>query len=187
MRASAIHIECPVCRSHYHVGLALFRGAKGIRFRCRRCGNSLDVLHPAGIGPDGNVPNDTSFSRDRSGDSGTQPAIPLDGQEQLTSTERESTLRAREPAWLSPEDGEDGEDEKSGNETWGKILSVMEDTPAPSPKPPARSRWSSLIAPFLFLLLVACGFAYLTFTKGGQGMLSGIARSLADTATLFRS
>jgi predicted Zn finger-like uncharacterized protein len=184
MRSSAIHIDCPVCRAHFHVGLALFKGAKGIRFRCRKCGNSLDVLHPAGIGPDGNVPNDTSFSRDRSGDIGTQPGVSLDVQEQSTSTERESTLPAGEPAWLSPEDGVD---EGSREEIWGKILSVMADAPAPMPKPPARSRWSSFIAPFLFLFLVVGGFAYLTFTKGGQGMLSGIARSLADTVTLFRS
>lgn len=181
---SSLHIECPVCLAHYHVALALFKGARGIRFRCRKCENSLDVLHPAGIGPDRIAQNDTSFPRVPSGDSGIQPAVSLDGQEQSTSMEGELTLPAGEPAWFSPEDGKD---EGSGEETWGKILSVMADAPAPLPKSPPRSRRSSVIAPFLFLLLVVGGFAYLTFTEGGQGMLSGIARSLADTVTLFRS
>jgi len=150
MGFSSIHIECPVCHAHYHVGLALFKGAKGIRFRCRKCGNSLDVLHPAGIGPDGNVPNDTSFFREPSGSSDTQPTVSLGGLEQSTSTEME---------WMLP----------------------------PLPKSPPRPRWSSMIVPFLFLLLFVGGYAYLLFTKAGQGMLSGIGRSLADTITFFRS
>ena len=184
MRSSAIHTECPVCHAHYHVALALFKGAKGIRFRCRRCENSLDVLHPAGTGPDRDVPNDTSFPRVPSGESGIEPAVSLDGQEQLPSMEGKLTLPAGEPEWFSPEDGED---ERSREETWGKIFSVMANGPLLVPKSPPRSRRSSLIVPFLFLLLVVGGFAYLTFTEGGQGMLSGIARSLADTVTLFRS
>ncbi|MGB7971894.1 MAG: hypothetical protein WCF31_07995 [Candidatus Deferrimicrobiaceae bacterium] len=94
------------------------------------------------------------------------------------------SLPAGEPAWFSPEDGED---EGFREETWGKILSVMADAPVLLPKSPPRSRRPSLIVPFLFLLLVVGGFAFFTFTEGGQGMLSGIARSLADTVTLFRS
>jgi predicted Zn finger-like uncharacterized protein len=184
MRSSAIHIECPVCRAHFRVGLALFKGAKGIRFRCKRCGNSLDVLHPAGIGSDGGAPNDTSFPRVPSGSRGIEPSVSLDGQEQLTSTEGELTLPAGEPEWFSPEDRED---EGSREENWEKIFSVMADAPVLVPKPPARPRWFSRIVPFLFLLLFVGGYAYLTFTKGGQEMLSGIARSLADTVTLFRS
>ena len=184
MRSSAIHIECPVCRAHYHVALALFKGAKGIRFRCRRCENSLDVLHPAGTGPDRDVPNDTSYPRGLSDGSGTQTAVSFDGQEQVTSMEGDLTLPSGEQEWLSPEDGKD---EGFREETWGKILSVMADTPIFLPKSPPRSRRSSLVVPFLFLLLIVGGFAYLTFTKGGQGMLSGIARSLADTVTFLRS
>lgn len=187
MRSSSIHIECPVCHAHYHVALALFRGARGIRFRCRRCDNSLDVLHPAGIGKDRDGPNDASFSRDPSGDRGIEHAVSLDGQERSNSTEGELTLPAGEPALLPREDVEDGEDEGSREETWGKVLSVMAEAPILLPKSPPRSRRSSLIAPFIFLLLVVGGFAYLTFTEGGQGMLSGIARSLADTVTFLRS
>ena len=184
MRSSAIHIECPVCHAHYHVALALFKGARGIRFRCRKCENSLDVLHPAGTGPDRDVPNDASFPRGPSDGSGTQPAVSLDGQERLPSTEGELTLPSGEPEWFSPEDGED---EGSREETWEKIFSVMADGPVLLPKSSPRSRRSSLVVPFLFLLIVFGGFAYLTFTKGGQGMLSGIARSLADTITFLRS
>jgi len=184
MRSSAIHIECPVCHAHYHVALALFKGARGIRFRCRKCENSLDVLHPAGTGPDRDLPNDTSFPRDPSGISGVEPAVSLNGQEQLPSTEGKLALPAGEPEWFSPEDGED---EGSREETWEKIFSVMTDGPVLLPKSPPRPRRSSMIVPFLFLLLVVGGFAYLTFTKGGQGMLSGIARSLADTVTFLRS
>ena len=187
MRSSAIHVECPVCRAHYHVGLALFKGARGIRFRCRRCENSLDVLHPAGTGPNGDGTNDASFPRVPSGRGDIEPAVPLDGQEQLSSTEGELALPAGEPALLSREDVEDGEDEGSLEENWEKIFSVMTDAPILLPKSPPRTRRTSLIAPFLFLLLVVGGFAYLTFTEGGHGMLSGIARSLADTVTFLRS
>lgn len=187
MRSSAIHIECPVCRAHYHVALALFKGARGIRFRCRKCENSLDVLHPAGIGTDGDGPNDTSFPSGPSYGSGTQPAVSLDGQERSISTEGELTLPAGEPALLSREDVEDGEDEGPTEETWEEIFSVMADGTVLLPKSLPRSRRSSLIVPFFFLLIVFGGFAYLTFTKGGQGMLSGIARSLADTITFLRS
>jgi len=94
------------------------------------------------------------------------------------------TLPSGEPEWFSPEDGED---ERSLEENWEKIFSVMADGPVLLPKSPPRSRRSSMIVPFLFLLLVVGGFAYFTFTKGGQGMLSGIARSLADTVTFLRS
>ena len=184
MGSSSIHIDCHGCHARYHMDLALFKGAKGIRLRCRKCGNCLDVLNPAGIGSDGNFLNDTSFSRDPSGDRGFEPYVSLDGQEESTSTEMELTLTAGEPASLSREDGEE---EEPGDDIWGKILSVLGDAPAPSLKSPARPRWSSLFFPFLFLLLCACGSAYLIFTKGGNGMLSGIGRNLADTVTFFRS
>jgi predicted Zn finger-like uncharacterized protein len=184
VRSSAIHIDCPVCHAHFHVGLALFKGAKGIRFRCKKCGNSLDVLHPAGIGTDGNAPVDTSFPHDPSGNSGTQPAAILDGQEQSAFTEGESTLPAGETVFPSLENGEDGESEE---EIWRKIHSVMADVPVLVPKPPARSRWFSRIVPFLFLLLFAGGYAYIIFSEVGQEMLSGLGRSLAHTVTLFRS
>ena len=184
MRSSAIHIECPVCRAHYHVALALFKGARGIRFRCRKCENSLDVLHPAGIGPDRDVPNDAFFPGGPSYGSGTQPAVSLGCQEQLASTEGELTLPSGAPDWFPCEDGEI---EGSLEENWEKIFSVMADGPVLLPKSPPSPRRSSVIVPILFLLLVVGGFAYLTFTKGGQGMLSGIARSLADTVTFLRS
>ena len=164
MGYTSIHIDCPICHARFHMDLALFKGAKGIRLRCRKCGNSLDVSNPAGIG--------------------IEPAVSLDGQEQSTSTEMELTLPAGEPACLSREDGED---EESGEENWRKTLLVLAETHAPLPKSPAKSWWSSLIVPFIFLLLFACGSTYFIFTKGGKGMLSGIGRNLADTVTFLRS
>jgi predicted Zn finger-like uncharacterized protein len=155
-----MHIDCHGCHARYHMDLALFKGAKGIRFRCRKCGNSLDVSNPAGIGSDRNVVNDTSFSRDPSDNSGIEPAC-------------------------LPQ--EDGEDEESGEENWRKTLLVLAETHAPLPKSPAKAWWSSLIVPFLFLLLFACGSTYFIFTKGGNGMLSGIGQNLADTVTFLRS
>jgi hypothetical protein len=160
MGSSSIHIDCHGCHARYHMDLALFKGAKGIRCRCRKCGNSLDVLNPAGIGSDGNVLNDTSFSRDPSDNSGIEPAC------------------------LSREDGED---EEFGEENWRKTLLVLAETHAPLPKSSAKAWWSSLIAPFIFLLLFACGSTYFIFTKVAKGMLSGIGRNLADTVTFFRS
>lgn len=184
MGSSSMHIDCPVCHARYHMDLALFKGAKGIRLRCRKCGNSLDVLNPAGIGSDEKVVNDTSLSRDPSGVRGFGPAVSLDGQEESTSAEMELTHPAGEPASLSREAGEE---EEPGDDIWRKILSVLGDNHAPSPKSPARSRWSSLFFPFILLLLFACGSAYLLFTEAGNGMLSGIGRNLADTVTFFWS
>jgi hypothetical protein len=151
---------------------ALFKGAKGIRVRCRRCGNSLDVLNPVGIASDRNVVNDTSFSRDPSGNNGIEPAVSLAGQEQSTPPEMELTLPVGEPACLSQEDGEE---EKSWEEILRKPLPV-------SAKGLSRPtfRGSSLIVLFIFLLLFVGGSAYLIFTKVGKGMLSGIGQNLAD-------
>jgi hypothetical protein len=184
MGSSSIHIDCHVCHACYHMDLALFKGAKGIRLRCRKCGNSLDVLNPAGIGSDGNFLNDTSFSRVPSGDRGFEPYVSLDGQEPSTSAEMELTLPAGEPASLSREDGED---EEPGEEIWGNILSELADAHVPLPKSPARARWSPLIILFLLFLFFVGGSAYLIFTKVGKGMLSGIGQNLADTVTFFRS
>jgi predicted Zn finger-like uncharacterized protein len=184
MGSSSIHIDCQKCHAHYHVDLALFKGVKGMRLRCRKCGNFLDVLNPAGIGLDENVVDDTAFSRDPSGDRGFEPAASVDGQEQSTSAEMELPFPGGEPASLSREEGEE---EKPGDEIWRKILSVLGDAPVPSPKSPARRRWSSLFFPYILLLLFACGSAYLIFTKAGNGMLSGIGRNLVDTVTFFRS
>ena len=184
MGSSSIHIDCPVCHSHYHMDLALFKGVKGMRLRCRKCGNSLDVLNPAGIGSDENGVDDTAISRDPSGDRGFEPAVPVDGQEQSPSTEMELAFPGGEPASLSREEGEE---EESGDDVWNRIFLVLKDAPAPSPNPPARRRWTSLFFPFLLLLLFACGSAYLFFTKAGNGMLSGIGRNLVDTVTFFRS
>ena len=160
MGYTSMHIDCHGCHARYHMDLALFKGAKGIRLRCRKCGNSLDVLNPGEIGSDGNVLNDTSFSRDPSDNSGIEPAC------------------------LSREDGED---EESGEENWRKTLSGLAETHAPLPKSPAKSWWSSLIVLFIFLLFFVGGSAYLIFTKVGKGMLSGIGRNLTDAVTFFRS
>ena len=160
MGYTSMHIDCPICHARFHMDHGLFKGAKGIRLRCRKCGNSLDVLNPAGIGSDRNVPNDTPFSRDPSGNSGFEPAcLPR----------------------------EDGEDKESGEENWRKTLSELADAPAPLPKSLAKARWSPLIVLFLLLLFFVGGSAYLIFTKVGKGLLSGIGQNLADAVTFFRS
>jgi hypothetical protein len=63
----------------------------------------------------------------------------------------------------------------------------------PFPKSPAKDRrrstfrWSSLIVLCIFILLVACGSAYLAFTPGGEEMLAGIGRDLSYAVTFFQS
>ena len=184
MGYTSIHIDCHICHARYHMDPALFKGAKGIRLRCRKCGNSLDVLNPVEIGSDGNVPNDESFSRDPSGNSGIEPAVSLAGQEHSTPPEMGMTLPAGEPASLSREDVED---EKFGEENWRNTLSGLAEAHAPSVKSPAKARWSPLIVFFIFLLLFVGGSAYFIFTKVGKGMLSGIGQNLADAVMFFRS
>jgi hypothetical protein len=158
---------------------ALFKGAKGIRVRCRKCGNSLDVLNPVRIGSDRNVVNDTSFSRDPSDISGIEHAVPLAEQEPSTSTEMELTVPVREPACLSQEDGEEEESRKD----------ILRYTLPVSAKGRSHPTWrcSPLTVLFIFLLLFVGGSAYLIFTKVGKGMLSGIAQNLADAILFFRS
>ena len=168
-----MNIDCHKCHARYHMDPALFKGAKGMRVRCRRCGNSLDVLHPGVIASDRNLV-----------------------QKQSTPPKMEWMLPAGEPAPLSQEDGEE---EESLEEIWRKPLLVSSDAHAPLlssppfPKSPeqARSRqtfrWSSLIVLCLFFLLVAGGSAYLIFTLTGKGILAGISQDLANAVTFFRS
>lgn len=170
---SSINIDCHKCHARYHMDPALFKGAKGMRVRCRRCGNSLDVLNPGKIASDRNVV-----------------------QEQLTPPEMGHTLPAGEPVPLSQEDGEK---EESLEEFWSKPLLVSANAHAPPmfsppfPNIPEKAhsrptfRWSSLIALCLFLLLVAGGSAYLIFTPAGKGILAGIGQDLANAVTFFRS
>ena len=166
-------IDCQKCHARYHMDPALFKGAKGMRVRCRRCGNSLDVLNPGVIAPDRNVV-----------------------QEQSTPPEMGYTLPAGESAPLSQEDGEK---EETFEEFWRKPLLVSANTHAPPiwssvvPRPGAirlsRNPWKkpALIFLCVFLLLVAGGSAYLIFTPAGKGILAGIGQDLANAVTFFRS
>ena len=174
-----MNIYCHICHARYHIDHALFQGAKGIRVRCRKCGNSLDILNPVGIASDRNVVNDTSFSRNPSANSGVEPAVSLAGQEQSSPLEMALTLPAGEPACLSQENGKD-------MEFWEEILK----NPLPvSTKGRSRPtlRWPSLIVLCIFLILFVGVSAYLIFTTLGKGILSGIGRDLADAVLLFRS
>ncbi len=184
MGNTSVHIDCPICHARYHMNPALFDGAKGIRLRCRKCGNTLDVLNPVGIGPGRDAPNAPPDSRDPSGNRGFDPAVPLAGQERPTPAEMESTLSAGEPARLSREDGED---EESWEEVWRNTLPGLANAHAPLPESPARARRSPLVVLFLFLLIVVGGSAYLIFTKVGKEMLYDIGQNLADTVRFFRS
>jgi hypothetical protein len=108
----------------------------------------------------------------------------------------EWTIPAKEPVSLSQKDGEE---EDSREEIRRKLLPVSEGShapiifypPFPKSQAEARSRqtfrWSSRIALCIFLLLVACGSAYLILTPVGKGMLAGISLDLADVVTFFRS
>jgi len=168
-----MNIDCHKCRARYRMDHALFKGAKGMRVRCRRCGNSLYVLNP------GEIASDRSMV-----------------QEQSTPPEMECTLPVGEPAPLSQEDGEE---EESLEEIWRKPLLVSADAHAPRifypplPKSPEKApsrltfRWSSLIVLCIFFLLFVGGSAYLIFNPVGKGILVGIGRNLADAATFFRS
>ena len=39
-------VECGGCGTRFHMNPALFRGASGVRVRCRRCGERFKVLNP---------------------------------------------------------------------------------------------------------------------------------------------
>jgi len=193
---SSMNIDCHKCHARYHMDPALFKGAKGIRVRCRRCGNSLYFLSPVRTASDRNVVNDTSFSRDPSDNSGIEPAVFLPGQEQSTPPEMEWTLPVGEPAPLSQENGEEVE-------SWEEIFRK----PLPgSAYPHAPLMWSSvvprpgairlsrnprkkpaLIFLCVFLFLVVGGSAYLYLNTAGKGMLSGIGQALAAAIPFFRS
>jgi hypothetical protein len=185
-----MNIDCHICHARYHMDPALFKGAKGIRFRCRRCGNSLDVLNPMGIALDRHGVNGTSFSRDPSDSRGIEPAVSPAGQEQSTSPETGMTPPAGETAGLSREDGE-------GKESWEEMFrkpppASMDERAQrmfslPFLKSPGKARRSSLIVLVIFLLLFIGGSAYVFFTGGGEGMLSDIGRNLVDVVLYFQS
>ena len=157
-----MNIDCNTCRARYHVDSALFKGAKGMRVRCRRCGNSLYVLNPGEISSDRNAVNDTSTPWNPSDNSGIEPAVSLAGQEQSTPPEMARMLPEGEPA---PRSQEDGEKEESLEELFRKPLPAsgypnapfLFYPPLPKSTEKARSRrkfrWSSLFFRCIFLLL----------------------------------
>lgn len=171
-----MNTDCHTCHARYHVDPALFKGAKGMRVRCRRCGNSLYVLNPD--------------------NSGVEPAVSLARQEQSTPPEKEWMLPEGKPA---PRSQEDGEEEESWEELFRKPLPVSGYPHAPlmfySPflKSPEKARshpkfrWFSRFFFCAFLFLVVGGSAYLFFNTVVKGMLSGIAQTLADAIPFFRS
>ena len=191
-----MNIDCHICHARYHLEHALFKGTKGIRVRCRRCGNSLYFLNPARTALDRNAVNDKSFSRDPFDNSGIKPSVSLPGQEQSTPPEMEWTLSVEEPAPLSQENGEE---EESREEIFRKTLPgsayphapLMWSSVVPRPGAIRLSRnpreKPALIFLCVFLLLVVGGSAYLFLNTAGEGMLSGIGQTLADAIPFFRS
>src|SRR3990172_10568020 len=39
-------VECPSCHARFRLAESLFQGSKGIRIRCRKCGEGIAVLNP---------------------------------------------------------------------------------------------------------------------------------------------
>jgi predicted Zn finger-like uncharacterized protein len=197
-----MRIECHKCHAQYHMDPSLFKGAKGVRVRCRRCGNTLEILNPGEGAPEMNVGNDTSFFRfisaswDPSDVTGIEPAVSLAEKKQSTPPETEWTLPAREPADLS-------QGNKEEEHPWRSILnepprgSANAHAPLmfypPFPKSPEKARkrqkfrWSFLIVLFFFFLLIVGGFGFLVFSPGGKGILAGIGKDLAYALRFFRS
>jgi len=136
-----MNIDCNTCHARYHVDPALFKGAKGMRVRCRRCGNFLSVLNPD--------------------NSDIEPAVSLAGQEQSTPPAMEWMLTEGEPAPRSQEDGEESWEElfrKPPPASGYPHAPLMFYPPFPKSPEKARSRpkfrWSSLIFLCVFLFLV---------------------------------
>jgi predicted Zn finger-like uncharacterized protein len=42
-----IVVVCPSCQARFRLAETLFQGAKGLRLRCRKCGDGIAVLNPA--------------------------------------------------------------------------------------------------------------------------------------------
>jgi protein-tyrosine kinase len=68
----SIIVACGTCHSSYRLGTDLFRGERGMRIRCRKCGAVIDVLNPEmnpGTGipgnPSGNPSNNPSNNPSR--------------------------------------------------------------------------------------------------------------------------
>lgn len=185
-------IDCDKCHARYHMDRTRFQGAKGIRVRCRRCGNSFYVLNTGGTAQERKAADDAYPSDNRD----TEPSVSLAGREQSTSPEMEWTLPSGEPATLSRENGEE---EDPWEEIWRKPLPAPANAHAPLmfyppfPKSPGKDRSrstfrrSSLVVLCIVLLLVACGTAYLVFTPAGEKVLAGIGRDLAEAVTYFQS
>ena len=189
-------IECDRCHARYRMDPALFKGARGVRVRCRKCGNFMDVVYPVGVASGTEEENDTSFSRNPSYNGDNESAVSLAGQERSTALEAEPTLPKRVPARLSREDEEDG---RCMEEIRRKTLPISADTHAPEifypplPKSPDKIpgwttfQWFFLIFLCAFLFLFIGGYAYLVYNPGGKGMLSDVVQTLANIMLFFRS
>lgn len=177
-----MNIECDRCHARYRLDPALFRGAREIRVRCRRCGNSWHVLNPTGVESDRVVAN--------------EPDASLAERKRSAAPATERTLPDVESARISREDGEEA---KSPVGNRRKMVPASTDDRGPGifypplPKSPdevpgrTAFQWLFLIAVCAFLFLFVGGYAYLVFSPTGKGMLSGIGRTLADIVLLFRS
>lgn len=180
-------VTCGDCGAHFRLDVALLKGEKGARIRCRKCGGHIvvrlpeespvPVLPPQEINPPSTV----------------EPAAPAQEWMSPWPVEAPAPIPLPQPEAVPPEmsgpifthledmfvpSGEDAGPDRipppPEEYTAGEI--PAEETPATEPesKAPSRrapSRISVLIIPVLWILLLAGGAFYFGTTKSGQDML----------------
>jgi predicted Zn finger-like uncharacterized protein len=164
LEVAGMNINCENCRASYRLDVAMFKGARGMSVRCRRCGKSILVLKPEEIASDMSVPDRVASEGNRSGYGSTDPAVSPAKEEYSPPQEVEQVPSVEEQARISPKNRE--EEEYSFAEAGKKsplgpvppnAFTVLYPLLPKSPPKDLRRRtfkWSSIIGfslPFIFL------------------------------------
>jgi predicted Zn finger-like uncharacterized protein len=167
-------VECPSCRSRFRLGESLFQGAKGLRLRCRKCGEGIAVLNPAmsSVPPDVPSPDDEPEITSPARQVGTAgPDVP----EILVP---ESTVSPPDEAPLgSPSEPEVSIPAPPVEEMPFEYKKPRQPLPVIVSARPFHKR-PAVVASALLFLLIAGGAGYIGFTASGKEALERLVSNV---------
>src|SRR3990172_8215247 len=164
-------VECPSCHARFRLDESLFQGSKGIRIRCRKCGEGIAVLNPESaaslpeVEPIVSPPEATTVTDSFP----PQVPSPIPPTGKMTDEEEkpQQPLHQFFPAPSPPQ-------EPSPIPPTGKMTDEEETPQQPldefAPAPPFHKRPTVIAVAFL-VLLIAGGVGYFGFTASGQEAL----------------
>jgi predicted Zn finger-like uncharacterized protein len=152
-------VECPSCRARFRLGESLFQGAKGLRLRCRKCGEGIAVLNPAMSSVPPDVPS---------------PKV----EPEQAAPAPESTVSPPEEVPLgSPFEPEASVSVPPAEEAAHEYKKPRQPLPVIVPARPFHAR-PAVIAVALLFLLIAGGAGYIGFTASGKEALERLVSNM---------